>query len=107
MGLPATQGGKRAMLSRQDNELLCRVGPGMPVGILDRTDEHLGSSDTMVIRTRRRVIHAARALRDDGVVPPGVDEPEVYRCRSGGVVLPRDADWLGATKDLRRAFARS
>ncbi len=60
----------------------------------------------MVIRTRRRVINAARALRDGGVVPPGVDDPEVYRCRSGGVVLPRSADWLDATKDLRRAFAR-
>jgi phthalate 4,5-dioxygenase oxygenase subunit len=81
------------MLSREDNELLCRVGPGTPV-------------DVMVIRTRRRVIRAARALSDGGVVPPGVDEPQVYRCRSGGVVLPRDASWLDATKDLRRAFAR-
>jgi len=74
--------------------------------IIDRTHEHLGSSDAMVIRTRRRVIRAARALCDGGVVPPGVDEPQVYRCRSGGVVLPRDANWLDATKDLRRAFAR-
>jgi hypothetical protein len=58
----------------------------------------------MVIRSRRRVINAAKALRDAGVVPPGVDEPAVYRCRSGGVILPRGADWLDATKDLRRAF---
>jgi phthalate 4,5-dioxygenase oxygenase subunit len=75
--------------------------------IIDRTDEHLGSSDAMVIRTRRRVINAARALRDRGVVPPGVDEPGLYRCRSGGVILPRQADWLDATKDLRRGFAHS
>jgi phthalate 4,5-dioxygenase len=74
--------------------------------IIDRSGEHLGSSDAMVIRTRRRVINAARALRDGGVVPPGVDQPTVYRCRSGGVVLPRDADWLDATRDLRRAPAR-
>jgi hypothetical protein len=32
------------------------------------------------------------------------DNPEVYRYRSGGVVLPRDADWLEATKGLRQAF---
>ena len=69
--------------------------------IIDRTQEHLGSSDAMVIRTRRRVISAAKALRDAGTVPPGVDDPTVYRCRSGGVILPRDASWREATKDLR------
>ena len=73
--------------------------------IYDRSQEHLGTSDAMVIRTRRRVIAASRALRDAGTVPPGVDDPTVYRYRSGGVVLPRDADWLEATKGLRRAFA--
>ena len=64
-----------------------------------------GRSDAMVIRTRRRVINAARALRDNATTPPGVDNPAVYRHRSGGVVLPRDADWLEATKGLRQAFA--
>jgi hypothetical protein len=58
----------------------------------------------MVIRTRRRAINAARALRDEGVVPPGVDDPKVYRHRSGGVILPREANWLEATRELRRAF---
>ena len=37
--------------------------------IIDRTQEHLGTSDAMVIRTRRRVINAARALRDSAAVP--------------------------------------
>jgi nitrite reductase/ring-hydroxylating ferredoxin subunit len=73
--------------------------------IYDRTQEHLGSSDAMVIRTRRRVIAAARALRHEGVVPPGVDNPAIYRCRSGGVILPRDADWLEATQKLRHPVA--
>jgi phthalate 4,5-dioxygenase oxygenase subunit len=58
----------------------------------------------MIIRTRRRAINAAKALRDGGVVPPGVDNPEIYRYRSGGVILPRNADWLEATKELRQAF---
>jgi phenylpropionate dioxygenase-like ring-hydroxylating dioxygenase large terminal subunit len=66
----------------------------------DRTREHLGTSDAMVIRTRRRLIAAARALRDHGDVPPGVDEPEVYRVRSGGTLLPRGADWQQATRHL-------
>jgi hypothetical protein len=71
--------------------------------IYDRSREHLGSADAMVIRVRRRLIAAVQAHMR-GVAPPGVDEPEVYRVRSGGVVLPDGADWVEATSDLRRAF---
>jgi phthalate 4,5-dioxygenase len=73
-------------------------------GIYDRTKEHLGSSDAMVIRVRRRVISAVRAHMQYGEVPPGVDMPEAYRVRSGGVFLPEGADWVEATRELRRAF---
>jgi hypothetical protein len=72
--------------------------------IYDRSHEHLGTSDAMVIRTRRRLINAAKALARDGSLPPGVDDPSVYRYRSGGVILPRTTDWIAATKDLRKAF---
>jgi phthalate 4,5-dioxygenase len=84
---------------QQDQAITESMGP-----ILDRSNEHLGSSDTMVIRTRRRLLAAVRALRDEGVVPPGAEDPSVYRQRSGGVILPRDADWVEATRDLRQAF---
>ena len=89
-----------AGIHQQDQAVTESMGP-----IYDRSQEHLGTSDAMVIRTRRRVLNAARALRDSGATPPGVDNPEVYRHRSGGVVLPRAADWLEATKGLRQAFA--
>jgi nitrite reductase/ring-hydroxylating ferredoxin subunit len=69
--------------------------------IYERSHEHLGTSDSMIIRTRRRVIAAAKALRDEQTVPPGVDHPEVYRTRSGSVILPRSADWLAATQQAR------
>jgi phthalate 4,5-dioxygenase oxygenase subunit len=72
--------------------------------IYDRTREHLGSSDAMVIRVRRRLIASARALADSGAVPPGAERPEVYRQRSGGVILDEGADWVEATSDLRRAY---
>ncbi len=71
-------------------------------GVQNRWKEHLSTSDMMVIRTRMRLINAARALQESGTPPPGVDLPEVYRVRSGGIVLPRGADWLQATEDLRR-----
>jgi phthalate 4,5-dioxygenase oxygenase subunit len=73
-----------------------------PIG--DRTQEHLGSTDVMIIRTRRRLIAAAKALRDSGTLPPGAEDPTVYRVRSGGVILPRDANWIEATEHLREAF---
>jgi nitrite reductase/ring-hydroxylating ferredoxin subunit len=73
--------------------------------IYDRTQERLGTSDAMVIRTRKRLMDAARGLRDTGQVPPGVDHPGLYAVRSGGVVLPRGADWLARTTALRAGWA--
>jgi hypothetical protein len=72
--------------------------------IMDRSREHLGTTDQLIIRTRRKLMACARALRDEGVVPPGVDNPEVYHQRSGGIVLPRSADWWEATRSLREQF---
>jgi len=74
--------------------------------IADRTAEHLVSSDVMVIRTRRRMLDAVRALQESGTVPPGADEPEVYLVRSGGVILPETCDWIEGTKNLREAFVQ-
>jgi hypothetical protein len=61
--------------------------------IVDRTHEHLGTVDGMMIQVRHRLINAARALRDDGVTPPGVDEPELYRVRSATLAIPKGDDW--------------
>jgi phenylpropionate dioxygenase-like ring-hydroxylating dioxygenase large terminal subunit len=72
--------------------------------LLDRSAEHLGTSDVMVIRVRRRLMAAALALRDSGEVPPGAENPSVYHARSGSVFLPKGADWIAATEDLRKAF---
>jgi hypothetical protein len=32
---------------------------------------------------------------------PDSDLPEAYRTRSGSIILPRGADWLAATENLR------
>ena len=71
--------------------------------IVDRTREHLGPADAMIVRVRRRLLAAARALRERGEPPPGVDAPELYRVRPVGAVLPRGADWLTATLARRDA----
>ncbi|MGH2364586.1 MAG: Rieske 2Fe-2S domain-containing protein [Chloroflexota bacterium] len=72
--------------------------------IYTRTQEHLGTSDAMIIRTRRCIIAAARALAADGAPPPGADHPEFYRRRSASAILPEEADWLEATREQREAF---
>jgi phenylpropionate dioxygenase-like ring-hydroxylating dioxygenase large terminal subunit len=72
--------------------------------IYNRTTEHLGTSDAMVIRVRRRLLDAARALAETRTLPISVDHPEVYRQRSGGVILAEDADWIKSTEELRKAY---
>ncbi|WAH35687.1 Rieske 2Fe-2S domain-containing protein [Alicyclobacillus dauci] len=86
-------------LPAQDRAVQESMGP-----IYDRTQEHLAISDAMVIRVRRRLLAAARGLAEKQVVPPGVDSPAVYRNRSGSTLLPEGADWIEATKELRKAF---
>jgi len=83
----------------QDAAMTTSMGP-----IMDRTRERLGSTDAMVIQTRRRLINAVKAHMERGVTPPGVDNPDVYHVRSGGVFLPEGADWVQSTAELRRAF---
>ncbi len=72
--------------------------------INDRTKEHLGTTDAMIIATRRTLLRAAKALRDRGQEPPGAEDPSLFRTRSIAIVLPRDVDWLEATRDWH--FAR-
>ena len=86
-------------IRQQDMAMTEGMGP-----ILDRTDEHLGTTDQMIIRTRSRWLAAVRGHMEDGTVPPGVDQPELYHQRGGQIILPRDADWWEETKDLRENF---
>lgn len=72
--------------------------------IYDRTQEHLGTSDTMIIRTRRRMLDAAKALRDTAMLPPAWDDPKAYAVRTGGIMLPNGVDWLEGSAELRRGF---
>ncbi len=66
----------------QDQAVTESMGP-----ILDHTLEHLAPSDLMITRTRRRLLTAARALRDKGTPPPGVDNADVFRGARGGYFL--------------------
>jgi phenylpropionate dioxygenase-like ring-hydroxylating dioxygenase large terminal subunit len=86
-------------IRQQDMAMTESMGP-----IMDRTNEHLGTTDALIIRTRRKLLASARALAAEGITPPGVDKPQAYHQRSGGIVLPRSADWWDATQALREKF---
>jgi phenylpropionate dioxygenase-like ring-hydroxylating dioxygenase large terminal subunit len=73
----------------QDQAITESMGP-----IVDHEFEHLAPSDQMITRTRRRLLLAARALREGGVAPPGADNPEVYRgARSGYLISDDKSPW--------------
>ena len=73
----------------QDQAITESMGP-----IVDHEWEHLAPSDQMITRTRRRLLMAARALRDQGTLPPGADDPGVYRgARSGYFVSGDKGEW--------------
>ena len=71
--------------------------------IFDRSGEHLGSSDMGVIFARRRLLNAAKALRERGELPPGIANPEGYRLRSTATMLPKDQDWVAGVKERIKA----
>ena len=67
--------------------------------IYDRRQERLGTSDVMIIRTRRKLLDCVRAF-ERGSAAPGVDSPELYRMRSGGVIVTAGVNGLDAMADL-------
>ncbi len=81
--------------STQDNAVQESMG-----AIYDRTREHLGISDSGVIRMRRRLLDAAKALSEHGKTPPGVDAPDAYRVGACGFVLPKSERWIETAREL-------
>jgi phthalate 4,5-dioxygenase oxygenase subunit len=71
--------------------------------IYNRSREHLGQTDAGIIRTRRRLLEAAKSLAEKGTTPPGVKNPEFYRVRTGEIFLPEGANWVEETKELRKS----
>jgi nitrite reductase/ring-hydroxylating ferredoxin subunit len=82
----------------QDRAMTETMGP-----IYDRTQEHLGTTDAMVIFARRLLIGAARALAEQGAVPANVDDASLYRVRPASVLLAEGESWIAATDKARQS----
>ena len=85
-----------AGIGMQDASLQESMGP-----IVDRSREHLLSTDNGIIMARQRLMRAARALAENGTPPPGTD-PATHRVRSAAVVLPEGAAFAQAAGDALR-----
>ena len=70
----------------QDQAVTESMGP-----ITDFEHEHLAPSDRMITRTRRCLLLAARALRDKGQMPPGIEDAGIYRGARSGYFVSEDA----------------
>ncbi len=83
-------------IAMQDASLQESMGP-----IMDRSREHLLSTDNGIIMARQRLMRAVHAL-EKGEPPPGTD-PSTHHVRSASVVLPRDAAFVDAAREALTA----
>src|SRR5262249_14086815 len=88
------------LVNLQDRAMTETMGP-----IYDRTQEHLGTTDAMVIYVRRRLLEAARALREHGVAPANVDDGALCRVRPPSALLPEGDGWISANEKARQSDA--
>lgn len=80
-------------IGMQDASLQESMGP-----IVDRTKENLVSTDNGIIMARHRLMRAAKALAEKGVMPPGRDRAHQL-VRSAAVVLPPDQAFKDAAQE--------
>lgn len=87
-------------INLQDKAILESMGH-----IVNRSREHLGTADAMIIQVRHRLLNAAKRLRDQGEIPPGVDRPGSYAVRSATAIMDEDANWLEEISPYIQAFS--
>jgi hypothetical protein len=78
-----------ASINLQDSGIQESMG-----SIIDRTKEHLGQTDSMIIQMRRRMMRSAQTLLETGQSPPEIDNPQMVQLRALQMILSRDKDWI-------------
>jgi len=82
------------------------AAPQLSMGeICDRSLERLGTSDMAIIAVRQRLVTTAKALRDNGAIPPELSTPDCYLARADAVLLDAGDSWQEATAERRIARA--
>jgi phenylpropionate dioxygenase-like ring-hydroxylating dioxygenase large terminal subunit len=83
----------------QDFAMTINMGP-----IVDRTKEHLGTADGVLIAIRRKLRRLAKDL-EQGIEPYALQHGEVFRVRPVDVLLPKSAPIDEGAKDFLSARA--
>src|SRR5262249_8003972 len=81
----------------QDASIQESMGP-----IVDRWRENLVGTDKGIVMARRRLLRAAKALVEQGVLPPGIETVH-QRVRSAAVVLRPDQPFATSVADALAA----
>jgi hypothetical protein len=84
-------------VNTQDVALQEGMGP-----IVDRSQEHLGTTDRAIIVLRQLLLEAASDV-EAGKTPRGVDSADYQRVRALDHIIPQELDWQVALKDERLA----
>ncbi|MDB5508725.1 MAG: pht3, partial [Hyphomicrobiales bacterium] len=83
--------------SMQDASVQESMGP-----VVDRTKENLVGTDNGIIMARHRLMRAAKALAEKGVMPPG-RTPEHQSVRSAALILTPDQRFDEAAREALKA----
>ena len=71
--------------------------------IYDRSLEHLGTSDTGIVRTRRLLFDTGRKLQAESQRPASADDPQQFMVRAVSLTIPAGGDWATRGEEFMRA----
>jgi phthalate 4,5-dioxygenase oxygenase subunit len=77
----------------QDRAVQESMGP-----IIDRTKEHLGTSDKAVIFYRRLLLQKLKDMEEGNATLPGLDPALDYDQRAGSFEIPNNVAWQDVVK---------
>lgn len=71
--------------------------------IYDRSQEHLGSTDTGIVQVRKMLLDSLRQMQQDQTLPPSVFDAARFMVRAVSLTLPANADWSQTGEAAMRA----
>ena len=81
-------------------DAVCQSGVA---AIYDRSKEHLGTTDTGIVRTRRLLLDSLRKLVSENQVPSSAADPDKFLRRAISIPIPPGGDWKAAGQDFMKA----
>lgn len=70
--------------------------------IYDRSQEHLGTTDTGIARVRRMLLDSTRKI-EQGARPAATHSPESFMVRAVSITIPAGGDWTELGRDYMKA----